>query len=119
MPSIRIRGDYRFRAFINLLLFKIAYTKTGTVDQLFDLPSGGHFIKTLPIPGPFDIEVTLSESEFGGSKPFARAAVHLDGQRGFKVFEWAKEIDVKTSVPVAVNDLRNGNHFHGSIEFKL
>jgi hypothetical protein len=120
MPSIRIRGDYRFRTFINLIVFKIAYTKTGTVDREFDMPVGHHFTKTLPLPGPFDVEVSLSEEAFTpGGKLYARAIVHMDGQPSLKFFDWAKEIDVKTSVPVAVNDLRNGNHFHGAIEFKL
>jgi hypothetical protein len=118
MASIRIRGDYRFRAFINFLFFKVGYTKTGTVDRVFDLPGEGHYTRTLPLPGPFDIFVSLSKTEFE-AKPFARAVVHLDGVPGFNFFEWGKEIDVPTAVPVQVNDDRNGNHFHGVIDFKL
>lgn len=118
MASVRIRGDFRFRAFVNLLIFKIGYTKTGTVDRVYDLPGDGYYARTLPLPGPFDILVSLSQSEHD-SKPFARAVVHLDGVPDIRFFEWAKEIDVQTSVPVQVNDARNGNHFHGVIEFKL
>lgn len=118
MASVRIRGDFRFRAFINLLIFKIGYTKTGIVDREFDLPGSGSYGRTITVPGPFDILVSMSQSEIG-EKPFARAVVHLDGVPDIRFFEWAKEIDVQTSVPVQVNDDRNGNHFHGVIEFKL
>ncbi|MCZ8139245.1 MAG: hypothetical protein ACK5XS_10210 [Armatimonadota bacterium] len=118
MASVRIRGDYRFRAFINLLIFKIGYTKTGTVDRVYDLPGEGYYARALPLPGPFDILVSLNQSEIG-EKPFARAVVHLDGIPDLKMFEWAQEIDVQTSVPVQVNDDRYGNHFHGVIEVKL
>lgn len=118
MPSIRIRGDYRFRAFINLIVFKIAYTKTGTVDQVFDMPVGGTFTKTLRVPGPFDINVGIINNEFL-NRPHARAAVHLDGVEEATVFSWQEPIEVSKTIPVNANDLRNGNHFHGSIEFKL
>lgn len=118
MASIRIRGDYRFRAFINFLFFKVGYTKTGTVDRVFELPGDGYYARTLPLPGPFDILVSLNQSEIG-EKPFARAVVHPDGIPDLKMFEWANEIDVPTSALVQVNDARNGNHFHGVIDFKL
>lgn len=118
MASVRIRGDYRFRAFINFLFFKVGYTKTGTVDRVFDLPGEGYYARTLALPGPFDILVSLNQSEIG-EKPFARAVVHFDRVPELKMFEWAQEINVQTSVPVQVNDARNGNHFHGVIDFKL
>ena len=118
MASVRIRGDYRFRAFINFLFFKVGYTKTGTVERVYDLPGSGSYGRTITVPGPFDIFVGLSQSEIG-EKPFAHAVVHLDGVPDLKFFQWGQEIDVQTSVPVQVNDDRYGNHFHGVIEFKL
>jgi hypothetical protein len=118
MASVRIRGDFRFRAFINLLIFKIAYTKTGSVDRVFDLPAGVSFSRTLPIPGPFDIHLSVTENQHL-EKPVAHASVHLDGIEQAALFSWTKPLDVSTSIPVKVEDLRNGNHFRGEIDFTL
>jgi hypothetical protein len=118
MPSIRIRGDYRFRAFINLIVFKIAYTKTGTVDREFDYPLGVGLSRNLRIPGPFDIFVSVTDNQHMAN-PVARVAVHPDGMDDAVLFSWTQPLEASVTVPVQVPDLRNGNHFHGSIEFKL
>jgi hypothetical protein len=118
VSTIKFEGEYSLKAYINLFLFKVAYTRKGraAAKQTVTIPVEGRHV--VSVQGPFDAFVEVTHGGVVGER-FVEVGLTLDGGLGSLISRKFKLPLGSQIVKLPVSISSWGNTLKGDLTFEI